>query len=423
MHDIKAIRQNPENYDKAWARRGLEPQSKIILDKDILVRQALKVQQDAEAARNKASKQIGAAMGRGDKEEAERLKLEVAGAKNIIAAMGAQIVSEKSVLSDLLAGLPNLPFDSVPDGADEDANIDLRKFGTPKTFDFKPKAHDDLGEALGMMDFETAAKMSGSRFVVLSDKLARMDRALAAMMLDIQTDEHGYMETIPPFLVKAPALYGTGQLPKFEEDLFKTTGDHYLIPTAEVSLTNIVRDSIIAADDLPRRLTAHTQCFRSEAGSAGRDTKGMIRQHQFNKVELVSIVKPEDSKAEHERMIGCAEEILKRLELPYKVIELCTGDLGFGARKTYDIEVWLPSQGCYREISSVSNCGDFQARRMNARYKHAEKDNRFVHTLNGSGLAVGRTLVAVLENYQNEDGSITVPKALVQYMGGVEVIG
>lgn len=423
MHDIKAIRQNPENYDKAWERRGLEPQSKTILDKDVLVRQALKVQQDAEAARNKASKQIGAAMGRGDKEEAERLKLEVAGAKNIIAAMGAQIGSEKAVLNDLLAGLPNLPFDSVPDGADEDANIDLRKFGTPKTFDFKPKAHDDLGEALGMMDFETAAKMSGSRFVILSDKLARMDRALAAMMLDIQTDEHGYTETVPPFLVKAPALYGTGQLPKFEEDLFKTTGDHYLIPTAEVSLTNIVRDSIIDADNLPRRLTAHTPCFRSEAGSAGRDTKGMIRQHQFNKVELVSIVKPEMSEAEHERMIGCAEEILKRLELPYKVIELCTGDLGFGARKTYDIEVWLPSQDCYREISSVSNCGDFQARRMNARYKHAEKDNRFVHTLNGSGLAVGRTLVAVLENYQNEDGSITVPKALVPYMGGVEVIG
>ncbi len=422
MHDIKAIRQNPEIYDKAWARRGLAPQSKTILDKDILVRQALKVQQDAEAARNKASKQIGAAMGRGDKEEAEQLKLEVAGAKNIIAAMSAQIESEKQVLNDLLASLPNLPLDSVPDGEGEEENVDLRKFGTPKAFDFEPKAHDDLGEALGMMDFETAAKMSGSRFVVLSGKLARMDRALAAMMLDIQTDEHGYTETVPPFLVKAPALYGTGQLPKFEEDLFKTTGEHYLIPTAEVSLTNTVRESIIDSEKLPLRLTAHTPCFRSEAGSAGRDTKGMIRQHQFNKVELVSIVKPEDSEAEHERMIGCAEEILKRLELPYKVIELCTGDLGFGARKTYDIEVWLPSQKTYREISSVSNCGDFQARRMNARYKHAEKDNRFVHTLNGSGLAVGRTLVAVLENYQNADGSITVPKALVPYMGGVEVI-
>jgi len=427
MHDIKAIRQNPDVYDKAWARRGLEPQTKIILDKDILVRQALKVQQEAEAARNKASKMIGAAMGRGDKDEAERLKTEVAGAKNVIAMMSEQISSEKGVLNDLLAGLPNLPADSAPDGADEDENVDLRTWGEPTKFDFKPKAHDDLGAALqspsgSMMDFETAAKMSGSRFVVLSGKLARMDRALAALMLDIQTEEHGYIEHVPPVLVRAPALYGTGQLPKFEEDLFKTTGDHYLIPTAEVSLTNIVRESIVDADKLPLRMTAHTPCFRSEAGSAGRDTKGMIRQHQFNKVELVSVVRPEDSEAEHERMIGCAEEVLKRLELPYKVIELCTGDLGFGARKTYDIEVWLPSQDCYREISSVSNCGDFQARRMNARYKHGEKDNRFVHTLNGSGLAVGRTLVAVLENYQNEDGSITVPKALVPYMGGVKVI-
>jgi seryl-tRNA synthetase len=431
MHDIKAIRQNPEAYDKAWARRGLEPQAetmtKIILDKDILVRQALKVQQEAEAARNKASKMIGAAMGRGDKDEAERLKTEVAGAKNVIAMMSEQITSEKAVLNDLLAGLPNLPADSAPDGTDEDENVDLRTWGEPTKFDFKPKAHDDLGAALqgptgSMMDFETAAKMSGSRFVVLSGKLARMDRALAALMLDIQTEEHGYIEHVPPVLVRAPALYGTSQLPKFEEDLFKTTGDHYLIPTAEVSLTNIVRESIIDADKLPLRMTAHTPCFRSEAGSAGRDTKGMIRQHQFNKVELVSITRPEDSEAEHARMIGCAEEVLKRLELPYKVIELCTGDLGFGARKTYDIEVWLPSQDCYREISSVSNCGDFQARRMNARYKHAEKDNRFVHTLNGSGLAVGRTLVAILENCQNEDGSITVPKALVPYMGGVEVI-
>jgi len=497
MHDIKAIRKNPEIYDAAWAKRGMEPQSKTILDKDILVRQAQKVQQEAEAARNAASKQIGAAMGRGDKEEAERLKTEVAGAKNVIAMMGEQIAAEKGVLENLLASLPNLPHDSVPEGADEDENVDLRTWGTPRKFDFKPKAHDDLGAALKapnapMMDFETAAKMSGARFVVLSGKLARLDRALAALMLDIQTEEHGYTEVVPPYIVKPKALFGTGQLPKFSEDLYGTTSfnfeffdkmmeafrvrksfeviadnnggwekyqktnpaaarkhmkqykaantsaneminsvdthnntataEHYLIPTAEVSLTNTVRESIMDADKLPMRLTAHTPCFRSEAGSAGRDTKGMIRQHQFNKVEMVSIVRPEDSEAEHERMIGCAEEILKRLELPYKVIELCTGDLGFGARKTYDIEVWLPSQDTYREISSVSNCGDFQARRMNARYKHAEKDNRFVHTLNGSGLAVGRTLVAVLENYQNEDGSITVPKALVPYMGGVEVI-
>ena len=273
-----------------------------------------------------------------------------------------------------------------------------------------------------MMDFETAAKMSGSRFVVLSGQLSCLDRALAAFMLDLQTVENGYVEHSPPFLVRGEALYGTGQLPKFEEDLYKTTVEHYLIPTSEVSLTNIVRESIVDPETLPRRMTAHTPCFRSEAGSAGRDTKGMIRQHQFNKVELVSITRPEDSEGEHKRMLKCAEEVLKRLELPYRVVELCTGDLGFGARRTFDIEVWLPSQNTYREISSCSNCGDFQARRMNARYKHGEKDNRFVHTLNGSGLAVGRTLVAVLENYQNEDGSITVPKALVPYMGGVEVI-
>ncbi|HFB54813.1 MAG TPA: serine--tRNA ligase [Hellea balneolensis] len=422
MHDIKAIRQNPEIFDAAWARRGLDAQSKTILEKDALVRQALKVQQDAEAARNAASKQIGAAMGRGDKEEAERLKTEVVGAKNVIAAMGAQIDSEKTVLNDLLAGLPNLPFDTVPDGAGEEDNVELRTWGTPRSFDFTPKAHDDLGEALGQMDFETAAKMSGARFVILSGKLARLDRALGAFMLDMQTEEHGYLEVTPPVLVKAPALRGTGQLPKFEEDLFKTTGDHYLIPTGEVPLTNIVRDSIVDVDSLPRRYTANTPCFRSEAGSAGRDTKGMIRQHQFNKVEMVAITKPEDSEAEHERMLGCAEAVLQKLELPYRVVELCTGDLGFGARKTYDLEVWLPSQDTYREISSISNCGDFQARRMNARYKYAEKDNRFLHTLNGSGLAVGRTLVAILENCQNEDGTITLPKALVPYMGGVESI-
>lgn len=422
MHDIKAIRENPDIYDAAWARRGLEPQSKTILNKDILVRQATKVQQEAEMARNQASKQIGAAMGKGDKEEAERLKTEVAGAKNVIALMAAQIESEKGVLNDLLASLPNLPFDNVPDGADEDENVELRKEGKPATFDFAPKAHDDLGEALGMMDFETAAKMSGARFVILSGKLSRLDRALAAFMLDIQTEEHGYTEHTPPYLVKAPALFGTGQLPKFEEDLFKTSGEHYLIPTAEVSLTNIVRDGIVDEDSLPRRYTAHTPCFRSEAGSAGRDTKGMIRQHQFNKVELVSITKPEDSEAEHERMLGCAEEVLKRLDLPYRVVELCTGDLGFGARRTFDIEVWLPSQDTYREISSISNCWDFQARRMNARYKAGEKDNRFVHTLNGSGLAVGRTLVAVLENYQNGDGSINIPAALIPYMGGLTKI-
>ena len=492
MHDIKAIRENPAEFDTLWAKRGVEPQSKTILDQDALIRKAMQVVQEAEAARNKSSKLIGQAMGKGDKEEAERLKTEVAGAKNVIAAMGVQLEGEKLRLKEILSSLPNVPFADVPEGEDEESNVELHTHLEPTKLGFEPKDHADLGEALGMMDFETAAKMSGSRFVVLSGQLSRLDRALAAFMLDLQTEENGYTETTPPYLVRGHALFGTGQLPKFEEDLYKVAttsllrsvqlsgkamalnsildrqtidekgkrlsldecGDenmvnllkatqeyldsevesynfekklsdentHYLIPTAEVSLTNTVRESIVDPDTLPRRMTAHTPCFRSEAGSAGRDTKGMIRQHQFNKVELVSIVKPEDSEAEHKRMLGCAEEVLKRLELPYRVVELCTGDLGFGARRTFDIEVWLPSQDTYREISSISNCGDFQARRMNARYKHAEKDNRFVHTLNGSGLAVGRTLVAVLENYQNADGSITVPKALVPYMGGVEVI-
>ena len=422
MHDLKAIRENPAEYDKLWAKRGLEPLSKKIMDKDALIRKAMQVVQEAEAARNKSSKLIGQAMGKGDKEEAERLKTEVAGAKNVIAAMGVQLDGEKAELQALLAGLPNVPFEDVPEGEDEESNVELHKVGEPTKLSFEPKDHADLGEALGMMDFETAAKMSGSRFVVLSGQLSRLDRALAAFMLDLQTEEHGYVEHSPPFMVRGEALFGTGQLPKFEEDLYKTTVENYLIPTAEVSLTNIVRESIVDPETLPRRMTAHTPCFRSEAGSAGRDTKGMIRQHQFNKVELVSITRPEDSEAEHKRMLGCAEEVLKRLKLPYRVVELCTGDLGFGARRTFDIEVWLPSQDTYREISSCSNCGDFQARRMNARYKHGEKDNRFVHTLNGSGLAVGRTMVAVLENYQNEDGSITVPTALIPYMGGVKVI-
>jgi seryl-tRNA synthetase len=422
MFDIKAIRENPDEFDRLWAKRGLEPQSKKILDQDKLIRKAMQVVQEAEAARNKASKQIGAAMGKGDKEEAERLKTEVAGAKNVIAAMGAQVDSEKAILHDTLSSLPNTPFHEVPNGESEDDNVELSKWGEPRKFEFEPKDHSDLGDALGMMDFETAAKMSGSRFVVLRGALSRMDRALAAMMLDMQVEE-GFEETSPPFLVWPKALYGTSQLPKFSEDLYPAGDDHFLIPTAEVSLTNTVRESILDADTLPKRMTAHTPCFRSEAGSAGRDTTGMIRQHQFNKVELVTICKPEDSEAEHKNMLRCAEAVLQKLELPYRVVELCTGDLGFGARKTYDLEVWLPSQDTYREISSISNCGDFQARRMNARYKHAPKDNRFVHTLNGSGLAVGRTLVAVLENYQNADGTITVPKALVPYMGGLEAIG
>ncbi|WP_427450988.1 serine--tRNA ligase [Litorimonas sp. WD9-15] len=422
MFDIKAIRENPEEFDRLWAKRGLEPQTKKIIDQDKLIRKAMQVVQEAEAARNKSSKLIGAAMAKGDKEEAERLKTEVAGAKNVIAAMGAQVESEKAMLHDLLSSLPNIPFAETPEGESEDDNVELTKWSEPRVFDFEPKSHEDIGVALGLMDFETAAKMSGSRFVILRGALSRMDRALAALMLDMQTAE-GFEETSPPFLVWPKALYGTSQLPKFAEDLYPAGEDHYLIPTAEVSLTNTVRESILDADTLPRRMTAHTPCFRSEAGSAGRDTTGMIRQHQFNKVELVTICKPDDSEAEHKNMLRCAELVLQKLDLPYRVVELCTGDLGFGARKTYDIEVWLPSQNTYREISSISNCGDFQARRMNARYKFAEKDNRFVHTLNGSGLAVGRTLVAVLENYQNEDGTVTVPDALVPYMGGLEIVG
>ena len=421
MFDIKAIRENPEAYDTAWSKRGLEPQTPSILEKDALIRKAKTMVQEAEAARNAASKQIGQAMKEGRTDDAEKLKAEVAGAKNVIAALGAQLESEEGLLRDLLLRLPNLPADDVPQGEGEEDNVELATWGGIPNFDFEPKAHDDLGEALGMMDFETAAKMSGSRFVILRGQLARLDRALAAMMLDMQTRE-GFEETNPPLLVWPRAMEGTGQLPKFAEDSYATE-EHYLIPTAEVSLTNTVRESIVEYDILPKRMTAHTPCFRSEAGSAGRDTKGMIRQHQFNKVELVCICKPEESEDEHKNMLRCAEAVLQKLELPYRVVELCTGDLGFGARKTYDLEVWLPSQQTYREISSISNCGDFQARRMNARYRAGEKDNRFVHTLNGSGLAVGRTLVAVLENYQQADGTIRVPDALVPYMGGLSVIG
>jgi seryl-tRNA synthetase len=421
VFDIKAIRENPDAFDAAWSRRGLEPTAKRILDQDLLIRKAMQVVQEAEAARNKSSKLIGQAMAKGDKDEAERLKKEVAGAKNVIAAMGTQVDGEKDQLRNLLLSLPNLPADDAPDGADEDDNVEISKWGDMPSFDFEPKAHDDLGEALGLMDFETAAKMSGARFVVLRGQIARLDRALAAFMLDQQTVARGYEETIPPLLVWPKAMEGTGQLPKFAEDSYATE-DHFLIPTSEVPLTNSVRETILDLDVLPKRMVAHTPCFRSEAGSAGRDTKGMIRQHQFNKVELVSICTPEQAEAEHKHMLQSGELILQALDLPYRVVELCTGDLGFGSRKTYDIEVWLPSQKTYREISSVSWCGDFQARRMNARYKAGEKDNRFVHTLNGSGLAVGRTLVAVLENYQQADGSIKIPDALIPYMGGVTKI-
>ncbi|KCZ54653.1 seryl-tRNA synthetase [Hyphomonas beringensis] len=426
MFDIRAIRENPDAFRAAWNRKkpGLGDSVDEILAHDTAVRTAVTDKQEAEKARNETSKLIGKAKASGDEAEFERLRKVVADAKETIEAAGEQEEAARKLLDDLLYGLPNIPLDEVPEGQDEDGNIEQSRWGEPKTYDFEVKDHADLGEALGMMDFETAAKMSGARFVLLSGKLARLERALAAFMLDVQTEEHGYTECSPPVLVKDQALVGTGQLPKFAEDLFKTTADHYLIPTAEVPLTNIVRETIIEPGYLPRRFTAHTPCFRSEAGSAGRDTKGMIRLHQFNKVELVSVVaNQEEGLQELERMTGCAEEILKRLDLPFRRMLLCAGDMGAGARKTYDLEVWLPSQDTYREISSCSYCGDYQARRMNARYRpEAGAKPEFVHTLNGSGLAVGRTLVAILENYQNADGSITVPEALRGYMNGLEVI-
>jgi seryl-tRNA synthetase len=426
MFDIRAIRENPEAFRAAWNRKkpGLGDSVDDIHAHDAALRTAVTDKQEAEKLRNETSKLIGRAKASGDEAEFERLRKIVADAKDTIEAAGEQEEAARKLLDDLLYGLPNIPLAEVPEGQDEDGNVEQARWGEPKSYGFEVKDHADLGEALGMMDFETAAKMSGARFVLLKGKLARFERALAAFMLDVQTEEHGYTECSPPLLVKDQALVGTGQLPKFEEDLFATSVDHYLIPTAEVPLTNIVRESIIEPGELPKRFTAHTPCFRSEAGSAGRDTKGMIRLHQFNKVEMVSVVaNEEEGLAELERMTECAEAILKKLDLPFRRMLLCAGDMGAGARKTYDLEVWLPSQDTYREISSCSYCGDYQARRMSARYRpEAGAKPEFVHTLNGSGLAVGRTLVAVLENYQNEDGSITVPEALRSYMGGLEVI-
>ena len=428
MHDIKAIRDNPEAYDAAWAKRGLAPQSAAILAIDQRLRAAQTAGQEAQSKRNDASKLIGQAKGRKDETEAARLMEAVEGFKVDLAASGEAEKTESEALRSLLASLANLPADDVPLGEDEDGNVEVRRWGDPKDVPAamlnRPKDHVDLGEGLGMMDFDAAARMSGARFVVLKSQIARLERALGQFMLDLQTVQNGYMEVSPPLLVKDEALFGTGQLPKFAEDLFRTTGDHWLIPTAEVSITNIMREQIVATEDLPLRMTALTPSFRSEAGASGRDTRGMIRQHQFYKVELVSITTPEQSEDELLRMVGCAEGVLKALGLPFRTMLLCTGDMGFGARKTYDLEVWLPSQNTYREISSCSNCGDFQARRMDARFKAAgEKGTRYVHTLNGSGLAVGRTLVAVLENYQQADGSIVIPEALVPYMGGVTQIG
>lgn len=468
MHDIKAIRENPQAWVSGWSSRGVEGAEALVeellrLDREL--RAAQTAGQDALAKRNAASKLIGAAMAKKDMAEAERLKAEVESLKGEIAASEAVEAEAGKALRDLLAAQKMLAADDVPDGEDEAGNVEISRWGKPREGG-PAKDHADLGEAMGLLDFEAAARMSGARFAVLKGGLARLERAIGQFMLDVQTVEHGYLEVNPPYLVRDEAMFGTGQLPKFEEDLFSTfagSGEldaglqaewdelavstsplqvlkdnraailrakearrRWLIPTAEVSLTNLVREQILGEDELtePMRLTALTPCFRAEAGSAGRDTRGLIRQHQFHKVEMVSIAKPEDSEAEHERMVRCAEVVLEKLELPYRRMLLCKGDMGFSARKTFDLEVWLPSQGTYREISSCSNCGDFQARRMDARFKRAgEKKTEFVHTLNGSGLAVGRTLVAIMENYQQEDGRIAVPSALLPYMGGITHVG
>ncbi len=420
MYDIKWIRDNAELFDAARKRRGLEPVSARLLALDDARRAAIAALQTAQERRNAASKEIGLALKEKDTARADALKAEVARIKDDWPALEQAEREAIAALDKALAELPNTPLDSVPDGKDEHDNVEALRWGEPRTFDFAPKEHFDIGEGLGMMDFELAAKLSGARFVVNKGPLARMERALAQFMLDLHTGEHGYTEVNPPLLVRDEAMFGTAQLPKFREDQFPAGEGFWLIPTAEVPLTNLAREQILDESQLPIRLTAGTYCFRAEAGAAGRDTRGMIRQHLFFKVELVSITTPEQSLEEHERMTACAEKVLQALELPYRKVVLCTGDMGFASQKTYDLEVWLPGQGKYREISSCSVCGDFQARRMNARFRPAEgKGPRFVHTLNGSGVAVGRALVAVLENYQEQDGSVTVPKALRPYMGGM----
>lgn len=419
MHDIRLIRENPEAFDTALARRGVEPSAAAILDLDKARRDAATRMQEAQGRRNDASKQIGQAMGQGDKDKAEALKAEVAEIKQTLPELENMERELGGQLSDLLARLPNLPDDSVPPGKDESANVEVAKWGERRKFAFEPKEHADLGPALGL-DFETGALISGARFTFLRGQMARLQRALGQFMLDVQTSRNGFMECAPPLLVRDEAVFGTGQLPKFADDLFRTTDGRWLIPTAEVSLTNAVRERII--DDLsqPIRMTALTPCFRSEAGAAGKDTRGFIRQHQFEKVELVSICRPEEWQTEHEHMVASAQCILEALGLPYRKVLLCAGDMGATAKKTYDLEVWLPGQGAYREISSISWCGDYQARRMNTRYRPDEgKGTDFAHTLNGSGLAVGRTLVAILENFQTEDGTVEIPEPLHPYMGGV----
>jgi seryl-tRNA synthetase len=446
MHDIKSIRDNAEAFDAALKRRGLEPMSASLLAIDERRRAAITASEQAQARRNAASKEIGDAKKAKDEARAAKLMAEVAELKTSMPELELAAKRADEELTKILAAIPNLPLDGVPDGLDEHGNVQRHVFGAVRNYAFTPKPHDDLGGALGFMDFETAAKLSGARFVVLKKGLARLERAIGQFMLDLHTNEHGYTEVNPPLLVRDDVMFGTGQLPKFEEDQFwaikgelltagdeggvrhlgKLRGDRLgLIPTAEVPLTNLVRESIVDEKELPMRLTALTPCFRAEAGAAGRDTRGMIRQHQFTKVELVSITTPENSRDEHERMLACAEEVLRQLDLHYRVMTLCAGDMGFAAQKTYDIEVWMPGQGeggAFREISSCSVCGEFQARRMDARYRGGDGKPRFVHTLNGSGTAVGRALIAIMETYQQADGSIAVPDVLQPYMGGVKVI-
>ena len=429
MHDIKAIRDNPQAFDAALKRRGLAPLAAALLEIDDARRAAILVSEQAQARRNAASRDIGDAKKNKDDARAAALMAEVAELKTTMPQMDIAVKTAEEKLQTALAEIPNLPLAEVPDGSDEHGNVVHHHFGAKRTYAFAPRAHHDLGEALGLMDFETAAKLSGARFVVLKKGLARLERAIGQFMLDLHTSEHGYTEINPPLLVRDEAMFGTAQLPKFRDDQFAVGDGYWLIPTAEVPLTNLVRDSILDEKELPMRLTALTPCFRAEAGAAGRDTRGMIRQHQFTKVELVSITTPEESKNEHARMLACAEEVLRRLDLHYRVMTLCTGDMGFASQKTYDIEVWMPGQGsgqseggAYREISSCSVCGEFQARRMDARYRGPDGRPRFVHTLNGSGTAVGRALIAVMETYQQADGSIAVPDVLQPYMGGLKAI-
>jgi seryl-tRNA synthetase len=460
MHDIRWIRDHPDEFDHGLARRGLPPAAADLLALDARRRAAIRTVEQAQARRNAASKEIGQATARKDADAARQLKAEVVGLRTQIQSAEEEERRAVAELDVALSQLPNLPLDDVPDGADETQNVEHHRFGAIPDHNFPPRQHFELGEALGLMDFEAAAKLSGARFVVLTGALARLERALAQLMLDIHTTEHGYVEVAPPLLVRDEVMYGTAQLPKFREDQFIATyegalrqalaalanepevaaggadadagrrfgqllGDRnrWLIPTAEVPLTNLVREQIVSEGQLPMRFTACTPCFRAEAGAAGKDTRGMIRQHQFTKVELVSITTPEQGRDEHERMLACAEEVLRRLDLPYRVVTLCSGDMGFPSQKTYDIEVWLPGQGAFREISSCSLCGEFQARRMNARYRPADGGAvRHVHTLNGSGVAVGRALIAVMENYQQDDGSVAIPSALVPYMGGIRNI-